>query len=242
MTSLSFIETEAHQLVRRLPESRRLTQQAALVELCETHWRSIRGPQPDTPLAQSLWTVTPPLADLLMDLYARGDAQLVDLSPGKDLARGLALLVLAEIERGNEAGVHIAHEPMMAFDTIPPPIALLERITALLQGRLEPPLLHRHDKHHNSMWKALAVIAAHTRRLDLPAVLEVIRLLTVSADQTASDAALEKLRHEVAEVGIRFLHIDDDHVHFEQHGHAHKPIRARRLGEMLFEVRQMWLG
>ena len=42
MTSLSFIETEAHQLVRRLPESRRLTQQAALVELCETHWRSIR--------------------------------------------------------------------------------------------------------------------------------------------------------------------------------------------------------
>ncbi len=76
MTRLSLIETEAHQLVRRLPESRRLTQQAALVELCETHWRSIRGPQPDTPLAQSLCTVTPPLADLLMKIKEDGGIKL----------------------------------------------------------------------------------------------------------------------------------------------------------------------
>ena len=90
----------------------------------------------------------------------------------------------------------------------------------------------------------MAVIAAFTRRLDLPAVLEVIRLLCVSTDQAGagSDMALEKLREEVAEVGIRFLNIEDDRIHFEQHGHVHKPLRARRLGEMLLEIRQWWLG
>lgn len=162
MPSLALIETEAQRLVGRLPESRRLAQQTALVDLCETHWHSLRGPQPETPLAQTLWSVTPPLADLLTDLYAGGDARLGEVLLESHLARGLALLVLAEIERGNEAGVHIAHEPMMAFETAPPPIALLERITALLRGTLKPPRLHHHDKHHDSMWKALAVIAAHT--------------------------------------------------------------------------------
>ncbi|NIQ11099.1 MAG: hypothetical protein GWO23_16160, partial [Gammaproteobacteria bacterium] len=100
------------------------------------------------PLARALWSVTPPLVDLLLDLYAENDARLNEFfSPGH-LSRGLALLVMAEIERGNEAGVHIAHEPMMAFEGASPPAALLERIADLLRGTLEPPLLHRHDKQH----------------------------------------------------------------------------------------------
>ena len=244
MTSLSLIEAEAQRLVGRLPESQRLVQQHALVVLCETHWHSLRGPQPVTPLAQTLWSVTPPLADLLMDFYAGGDSRLDEILSGRNLARAMALLVLAEIERANESGVHIAHEPMMAFETVQPPIALLERIAALLRGTLEPPRLHPHDKQHDAMWKALAVIAAHTRRLDLAAVLEVIRLLSVPTDQAdfVFDAALENLRDEVAEVGIHFVNIDDDHIHFNQHGHAHKPLRARRLGEMLMEIRLTWLG
>lgn len=174
-----------------------------------------------------------------MDLHAGGDARLEELLPGHRLASGLALLVLAEVERGNEAGVHIAHEPMVAFETVSPPTSWLERITALLRGTLEPPRLHPHDKQHDAMWKALAVIAAHTRRLDLSAVLEVIRLLTVSPAVT--DVTLDRLRDELAEVGIRFLDLADDHVHFELHGHPHKPVRVRRLGEMLLEIRQAWL-
>lgn len=244
MTSLSLIENEAQRLVGRLPESRRLVQQAALVELCETHWQSLRGPQPESPLSRALWSVTPPLADLLMDLYIAGDARLDGILPGGHLAKGMALLVLVEIERGNETGVHIAHEPMMAFESATPPDALLERTRALLYGTLEPPQLHAHDKHHDAMWKAMAVIAVATRRLDLPAVLEVVRLLCISTDQAdlGADAALKRLREEVAEVGIRFLEIEDDHIHFEQHGRVHKPLRVRRLGEMLLEIRQMWLG
>lgn len=234
------IETEAQRLVGRLPESQRRVLQDELIDRCEAHWHALRGPQPDTPLAQALWSVTPPLADLLLDLHAVGDVRLAELLPGSKLAGGLALLVLAEVERGNEEGVHVAHEPMMAFETVPPSTEWLERVGALLRGTLEPPRLHPHDKHHDAMWKALAVIAAHSRRLDLPAVLAVIRLLT--APPAIADAALEELRDAVAEVGIRFLKIDDDHVHFEQHGHPHKPVRARRLGEMLLEIRQLWLG
>jgi hypothetical protein len=239
MTSLSLIETEAQRLLGRLPETERLAQQRALVDLCETHWHELRGSQPGTALANILWSITPPLADLLLDLYAKNDARLNEFFAPDHLARGLALLVIAEIESGNEAGVHIAHEPMMAFETATPPTTLLDRIAALLRGTLESPLLHKHDKHHDAMWKALAVIAAATRRLDLPAALAVIRLL--SSGQS-SESGVIQLREDVAEVGVRFIGMDDEHVDYELHGHQHKPIRARNLGEMLFEIRQMWLG
>ena len=244
MTSLSLIEAEAKRLIGRLPESKRLAQQNALVVLCETHWHTLRGPQPDTPLARMLWSITPPLADLLMDLYVEGDSRLDEILFGRNLARAMALLVLAEIERTNEVGAHIAHEPMMAFETAEPSIAQLEHFTALLRGTFEPPRLHHHDKKRGAMWNTLTMIAAHTRRLDLAAVLEVIRLLSIPTDHAdfIFDASLEKLRDEVAEVGIRFMNIEDDHIHFEQHGHVHKPLRARRLGEMLIEIRLSWLG
>lgn len=120
---------------------------------------------------------------------------------GRDLARGLALLVLAEIQCGNEAGVHIAHEPMKAFETVPP-TSWFNRIAALLRGNLDAPHLH-HFSQHDALWKSLTMIAAHTKRLDLPAMLEVIRLLTVPADQSVvpADAALETLRHDADKTG-----------------------------------------
>ena len=242
MTSLSLIATEAQRQLKQVREARRHELQEALAELCEAHWQELRGAQPTTPLAQALWSITPPWSDLLLDLYAAGDARLTDLLPKSRLAKGLALLVLAEIERGNEMGVYIAYEPMMAFESTPPPATWLTRITSLLRGTLEPPVLHLHDS-HESLWKALAIIAAHTRRLDLSAVLQVIALLTAPQDQasTTRDEALETLRHDLLEVGIRFLSSENDHIHFEQHSHAHKPVRTRQLGEMLLEIREKWL-
>ena len=87
-------------------------------------------------------------------------------------------------------------------------------------------------------------MASDIKRLDLPAVLQVIRLLTTPVEQldVEHDEALEKLRHDVSEDGIRFLGIDDDHIQLQQHGHEHKPVRARQLAEMLLEIRQQWLG
>lgn len=181
----------------------------------------------------------PPLADLLIDLYAAGEARLNEALPGRHLARGLALLVLAEIQRGNEVGVHIAHEPMKAFESVSPPTSWLNRIAALLRGNLDAPHLH-HLNQQDALWKSLTVIAAHTKRLDLPAVLEVIRLLTAPADQSVvpTDTALETLRQDIDKAGIHFLNVEDDFIHFEQHHHAHKPVRMRQLGERLLEIRQ----
>jgi hypothetical protein len=243
MPSLSLIETEARRIIGHPPEAQRRAMQAELVELCESHWQQLRGPEPETPLAQALWSITPPLADLFLDAYARGETEFAEILPGGKLAHSLALLVLAEIERGNEEGVHIAHEPMMAFEEIAPPPPWLDRIAALLRGTLAPLQLHHH-KHQPPLWKALAIIAAQIRRTDLPAVWQVIRLLTTASEQadTACDEVLSALNDAVHPTGIHFLRIDDDHLFFEQHGHEHKPARARQLADMLLEIRQMWLG
>jgi hypothetical protein len=237
MPSLTHIATEAQRLLRSIRETRRRELQHELVALCENHWHEVRGLQPDTPLAQALWAITPPWSDLLLDCYASYDHRLTELLPSGNLSNGLALLALAEIERGNEMGAHIAHEPMMAFEEAAPSTAWLERIAKIVRGTLEPPLLHPHDR-RDALWKALAVIAAHTRRLDPAAVLEVVRLLT---DTTTQDAALERLRQDVLDVGIRFRSIEHDHIQFELHGHPHKPVRARQLGEMVLEIREKWL-
>lgn len=242
MPSLSLIESEAQRLLRSLKEPARREIQQDLVELCELHWQELRGQQPASPLAQALWSVTPLWADLLIDLYVTNDIRLDAALPSQYIARGMALLVLAEIERGNEFGVQMSHEPMMAFEMDVPPMAWLERISSLLRGTLAPPLLHSHD-HRSGLWRALTVIAVHTSRPDLPAVLGVISLLTVTGESSGSgyDEELEALRQEVLEAGVRFMSMDKDYVHLEQHGHAHKPVRTRELGEMLLEIRHAWL-
>src|SRR5512139_863462 len=111
MPKLSLIESEAARLVRRVPETSRRALQQALIDLCEAHWLELRGPEPATPLAHALWSVAPPCADLLADLVAAGDGRLLGLL-GTKAAQGFALLVLAEIERGNAEGIRLAHEPM----------------------------------------------------------------------------------------------------------------------------------
>jgi hypothetical protein len=241
--SLSQIANEAQHLIGRIPEPRRHSLQHALVALCESHWQDLRGTQPLTHLAQTLWSITPPLADLFIDAYALGHTRVNDIVPEHTLARGLALLVMAEIERGNEAAAHIAHEPMMAFAMTAPSPELLERMRALLHGTLEPPLIHPQDK-RGALWRALAVIAEQTRRLDLPAMLAVIGLLAQPDDPHVMlpDADLDRLRHSVAQVGIRFLALEQDHIRFAQHAHEHDPVRARQVGELLLELRQHWLG
>lgn len=242
MPSLTLIETEAQRLARRIPENRRHALQVALIELCEAHWRELRGPEPESLLARTLWLVTPSLSDLFVDLYYASDARLDEILSGYEPAQGLALLVLAGIEQGDEADVHIAEEAMMAFAAGPPPTPWLERIAGLLRGAVEIPGMHHHDT-HPPLWKASYVIASHIRRFDPPAALQVIRLLINNVSfAVKGDVALERLRTAVAEAGIRFLEIADDHIYLEQHGHEHKPMRIRQLAEMLLEIRKAWLG
>jgi len=238
MPKLSLIAAEAERLLGRLPESGRLSLQQALIDLCEAHWRELRGAQPSTPLAYALWSVTPPLADLFADLYTARDARLTDALQGYRPGWGLALLALAEIGRGNAEGARLAHEPMMAFESEAAGAQLAARMAALLHGPEAAPSLHQHG-HQPPLWKALALIAAHSGRCELKAVLEVIRLL---ADPSAADPTLQALRNALEAVGIHFLGIDDAHVRYTQHGHAHKPESIKELGDRLLEIRQLRLG
>ena len=237
MPKLSHIESEAERLVGRMPEARRRALQQALIELCDAHWPEMRGPEPATPLAHALWSATPSRADLLADLAAAGDVRLLALI-GQKAAQGFALLVLAEVERGNVEGIRLAHEPMMLFDTPAAGARYAEGVAAALRGGGAALQGHAHAG-KPPLWKALAAIAAQTGRSDLAAVESVIGVLASRpAAEEAADAELEALRTRLGETGVHFLGIDDDHVRFNVHGHAHPPVNVRQLGEMLGEIRQ----
>jgi hypothetical protein len=242
MPKLSLIESEAARFVGHVPEAKRRMLQDALINLCEIHWPEIRGPEPDMPLAHALWEGAPPLADLLADLYAAGDERLDGVLQGRKPAQGFALLALAEIERGDAEGARLAHEPMMLFDSPSAGTLYAEGIAAALRGTPSGMQLHLHES-KPALWKALATIAANIGRCDLNAVLRVIGLLAARAapEQTA-DEMLEQLREKLDGLGVQFLGIDDHHVSFEIHGHEHKPVSTRQLGEMLVEIRQAWLS
>jgi hypothetical protein len=240
---LSFVEAEARQLVGRFPEAKQRALQKALVELCEARWREIRGPEPATILAHKLWAAAPPLAELFADLHAAGDAQLDDLLDGLRPARALALLVLAEIERGDAEGVHVAHEAMMSLESPAAGRIYEERVALALRGSLEVPPLHRHSS-REPLWKALAIIAAHTGRHDVKALEAVIELLG-SAPRGAPvqpDKALERLREALDELGVRFVGFNSRFVHLALHGRPHKPVSRKRLADLLAEVRRARLA
>jgi hypothetical protein len=238
MPKLSLIAAEAERLLGRMREPKRLALQQALTDLCETRWHELRGREPETPLAHALWSTTPPLADLFADLYAAGDARLDDVLQGHKPGWGMALLAMAEIGRGDAEGARLAHEPMMVFESEKAGAQLAAQMSAALNGRLEFPPLHKHAA-GLPLGKALAVIAAHTGRSDLKAVVEVIRLL---ADPATSDPALKALRNALDEVGIRFTGIDDNHVRYTQHGREHKPVTLHDVADSLLEIRQKRLA
>jgi hypothetical protein len=240
MTKLSTIDAEARRLSGRAPEAEQRALRAALIDGCEKYWEMLRGPRPPLPLAQTLWSVTPPTAELFVDMYRSGDASLADLLAGLKPARALAALVLAEIERGNAEAVHIAYEAMMLFESPQAGLVYAERVAAALRaphpGRaLRPPAARE------ALWKALAEIVAHSARHDLAAVCAVIRLLALPPP-APPDAALEALRAAVQAVGVQFLGLNTDALRFAVHGHEHKPATRKHLAELLAEIRQLRLA
>ena len=240
MPKLSLIESEARQLVGSVSEGRRLVLQQALLDICDAHWLEMRGPEPATSLAHVLWSTMPSRADLLADLYASGDGRLDALVPTGKAAQAFALLALAEIERGDAEAARLVHEPMMLFDSPVAGARYAERIAAALRGKGRAVAVHPHAT-KPALWKALASMVALIGRCDLDALVCVIGLLVSqpAADQPA-DEALEQLRSKVDESGVCFLGIDDSHIRFKVHGHAHKPVSFKQLGEMLGEMRQAW--
>lgn len=244
MPALSFVATQAESVVGRLPEARQSALTQALAGLCEIRWRELRGSEPDSMLAHALWSVTPPLADLFVDMYAAGDSRLDDVLQGHKPVLGLALLVLEQIAHGDAEGARVAYEAMMVFESDAAASSYAKAIAAALRGQLMWPPAHRHTP-QPPLWKALAFVAAHTGRCDLKAIIEVIRLLAaapLSAGQPM-DESLERLCNVLLyEQGLRFIGIDEREILFEQHGHAHKPATIKHAEDALIEIRQAWLA
>jgi len=240
MTKLSTIDAESRRLVGRAPEAEQRAFQAALIASCEKYWVGIRGPQPPQALAQTLWSVTPPLAELFVDMVHSGDARLADLLAGIKPARALAALVLAEIEHGNAEGAHISYEALMLFESPQAGRVHAERIAAALRAPRPGPAL-RPPAAREPLWKALAEIVAHTARHDMAAVSAVIQLLALPPP-APPDVALEVLRAAVQEAGVRFLGLGAAALRFEARGHEHKPATRKHLAELLAEIRQLRLA
>jgi hypothetical protein len=72
----------------------------------------------------------------------------------------------------------------------------------------------------------------------------VIRLLAAEPAPAGlpSDEALERLRSALHDLGVHFLGIDENQIRYEQHGHAHKPVSLKQLGDALIEIRQAQLA
>jgi len=244
MPALSFIAAQAESVVGHLPEARQSALTQALAELCEARWRELRGAEPASMLAHALWSVTPPLADLFADLYAAGDPRLDHVLQGHKPVLGLALLVLAQLARGDAEGARVAYEAMMVFEIDAAAASYANAVAAALRGRLAWPSSHSYT-HQPPLWKALAFVAAHTGRGDLKAIIEVIRLLAAGPPSAGEPEAesLERLRNVLLyEQGLRFIGIDEREILFEQHGHAHKPATIRHAEDALIEIRQAWLA
>jgi hypothetical protein len=239
MPKLSLIQAEAQRVAAHIPGSRREPVTRSLLDLCETHWHELRGPEPSTSLAHALWATAPPLAELFVDLHATGDPRLGHALGGLRAAPALALLVLVEIERGDAEGVHLAYEAMMALDTPVAGRVYSERVAAALHGSLPPPPRHGHAR--EPLWRALAAVVAHTGRHDVRALVAAIRLLATPG-QGVGDDALARLHAALDDAGVRFRAIEDGAVRYELHGRMHKPISLKRVGDLLTEVRQARLA
>jgi hypothetical protein len=240
MTKLSMIDAEARRLIGHGPEAEQRAFQAALIDCCEKYWESWRGPEPPQPFAHALWSVTPPLAELFVDMVQKGDGRLADVLAGLPPARGLAALVLAEIERGNAEGIHLAYEAMMLFESPQAGRVYAEQVAAALHAPHPGPVLRRKAA-REPLWKALAEVVAHTGRHDLAAVCAVIRLLALPPP-TPPDPSLEALRSAMHAVGVHVQRLESSKLYYQLHGHDHKPATLKHLAELLAEIRQKRLA
>jgi hypothetical protein len=198
----------------------------------------LRGPEPPTGLARSLWNARPALADLFLALMDASDPRLDDALGRLSPARGLALLVLVAIERGEAEEARSAYEAMMLYDSVAVGDAEARRVSERLHGdgeRIEA--LHRHSS-QPSIGKALAAIAAEAGRGDLNGVLAaaafVAELQAGHAD-AGSDEAARRLLSTLADLGVTLLGYDGERLHYELRGKERKAVPRTHLTRLLAE-------
>ncbi len=237
--SLSLIESEARRLVKRLTEQRFASRLQHLGNLCHSRWKEIRGPEPTTPLARRLWQVEPPLAHLFVELYDSADPRLGDALGSLTAAQGLALMVLAEIGRGDAFAARIAYDAMRHFEAgvAPAYVDALRRTVGWLSGPKPARRQGAHLRHASPLHQALAAIVAETGRPDSKAVLEVVGFLASGREAAIGDPQAARILSVLDGLGLGFVQVEHHRIRHTLHG-AEKSVTPERLGEMLAEVRE----
>jgi len=181
------------------------------------------------------------LAHLFVELCANGDAKLEAVLGRLTPAQGLAVLLLTEIARGDAEGARSAYEGMTLFQSPGAREVYTLRILAGSRGDGgKTRAWHRHSS-RPPLWKAMAAITAVTRRYDLKAAVEVLRLLAemqAGATEAGEDTATKRLLESLSRLGVTFLRAEHDRVHYELRGTERKPISMRELADILSEVEQ----
>lgn len=236
MTKLFTIDDEARRMLGKLPERRRQSLQASLVTLCEAAWPTIRGPEPATRLAKALWEIPPHCADIFAHLYSIADQRLEGILEHLTPPQALALLVLAEIERGDAEGARSAYAAMRLFES---PAAATAHVRAILtaSGGQAPEAWLRHA-HRPARWRAVVGLAIQTGRWDTKAVLECIRQVAQAQarpTEVAEEPDMQRILDMLQGLGVTFLGVEEDHLIYMLRGEEREPVRCKEVTEMLSE-------
>lgn len=236
MTKLWIIEAEARRVLGSLPAPRIQALQASLIALCEAHWPEMRGPEPATRLVQALWQIPPHLADIFVHLYGASDPRLGQILDRLTPQQALALLALAEIERGDAEGARSAYAAMRLFES---PAARAAHVRAILPtsgGQVpEAWLMHAHRP---ALWRAVVGLAVQTGRWDTKAVLAGLRQVAqaqTSPAEQADEPDMQRILDMLRELGVTFLGVEGDCTVYTLRGKEREPVRLKQLADMLAE-------
>ncbi|MEY5097386.1 MAG: hypothetical protein RJA36_105 [Pseudomonadota bacterium] len=239
MTPLSMIADAARRTLGHLPQARQEPLKAALVESCLAHWPAMRGAMPGHPLARALWEVSPHLCLLFMHQWDQSDPSLLERLEHLSPERALALLALAEIERGDPDGAASACEAMRLFGS---PAARELHVRAVLDafGRPEADDWLRHS-HHPPLWRGVAELALRSGRWDGRAVMEGLRQVAQAQSSpggASDDPDMAHVLERLARFGLRFQVLEDKALAWSAHGKEPQPLSFRQVCEILAEARQ----
>jgi hypothetical protein len=214
----------------------------ALVPLCEAHWAEIRGPKPAGGLEQALWELAPPLADLFVHLHGSTDPRLADALGSCTPAQALAVLVEAEIGRGNSEGARLAYDAMMLFDSPGArEVHTRDVMRRLARSGSDAPMPAGRHLRLPALARAVAAIAHATGRYDLAALLASIRVLAqaqAGAPEFASDPRLASLLAALSALGLRFCGLNGARLLYALRGAQKAPVPVKRLADTLARLRR----
>jgi len=239
MTKLLIIDEEARRVLGRLPLPRMQALQASLAALCDAGWPQIRGPEPTTRLAKALWEIPPHYADIFVHLYGVADPRLLQILEHVSPAQALAVLVLAEIERGDAEGARRAFAAMRLFES---PAAGMDYARAILTtSGMHAPEARLMHAHRPALWRAVVGLAAETGRWDTKAVMECIRQVAQTQASPAGLAGgpdMQRSLEMLGELGVTFLRVEGDRLIYAVRREEREPVSCKQLADMLAEGAQ----